>query len=96
MKYDREWAIIDSNGNSVSQKRYPQLCLMKLKIDLNSKYLLITAPEMEDLSISLDHQINEVITMKVCGKKTLGKMEASQNSQWFSRYLGIECTLVRR
>ena len=34
LQYDREWAVVDSKGLYINQKKVPKLCLVRPTIDL--------------------------------------------------------------
>jgi len=49
---DRHWRLVDGNGKTLTQKRYPQMCLIRpIKIDLSSGIMVISAPGKENIEL---------------------------------------------
>jgi len=52
LKYDRAWVIIDETNKCITQRKYPQMVLIKTTIE--QKHLKISALGKEDIFISLE------------------------------------------
>ncbi|KAJ3124754.1 hypothetical protein HK098_000901 [Nowakowskiella sp. JEL0407] len=77
---DRIWEIIGADGKVLTQKNFPQLCLIKpLKIDVTTGRVLFGLKGSENLS-------------KI--ELSMFKTDNVDASEWISKILGFECTLL--
>ena len=92
IKYDRNWMLVDSDGLFVSQRKFPQMALIKPVIE--SQQLRVNAPGMAELCIQIDGVTS---TMDVTVWRDTLSAEVSHESvnRWFSEYLKTEVFLVR-
>ena len=92
LRHDRRWMVVDQTGTFISQRSCPSMALVVPSIAGGA--LRITAPGMSPLEIPLDPSITVTTTVvvwdDVCSATWLGEDAA----QWFSRFLGISCSLV--
>ncbi|CAD5125716.1 DgyrCDS13922 [Dimorphilus gyrociliatus] len=51
--YDRQWMIITARGDTITQKKHANLCLVKPEIDLTLKKITLSYPGVDNLIISL-------------------------------------------
>ncbi|KAJ6569662.1 pyridoxal phosphate-dependent transferase [Mycena capillaripes] len=95
--YDREWMIVDlSSGKTLSQKQYPRMALIRPSIDVDRRMLIVCAPEMPDLFLPLDLSEEEESTAaNVCSDVVAVTSSGSASDEWFSTFLGVQCTLHR-
>lgn len=93
--YDREWVLIDANGNYLNQKKALQLCLIRPTINLGRKIMRIEAPGMSPLELSLSRYPAQEKELKVCGDSCIGFQYSEEVNEWFSAVLRTECYLVR-
>eukprot|EP00884_Botryococcus_braunii_P022713 jgi/Botrbrau1/9125/Bobra.160_3s0002.1 len=49
--WDREWALIDASGATLTQKRYPRLATIRTNIDLSSGVLQVSAPGVSEVLV---------------------------------------------
>ncbi|XP_062551575.1 molybdenum cofactor sulfurase 2-like [Armigeres subalbatus] len=54
LKYDREFTIVDSNGNPLLRNKQTELSMITPKIDRSRNLLILTHPAMEDLILKLN------------------------------------------
>jgi molybdenum cofactor sulfurtransferase len=98
LEFDREFALVDTNGAVMRLQSFPQMAKIRPSIDLQRKTLTVTAPGVEDLVLFLDdHACLELShDVNVCGNNHHGKVFGSRiSAAWFSSVLGIRCFLVR-
>ncbi|CAM9804083.1 unnamed protein product, partial [Phaeothamnion confervicola] len=104
--HDREWAIADHTGRALRLKEAPMMCHIRPRVDLDAGIMTVTAPGMDDLLIPLNWGGEGVsdgsgggdkraCTVRVCGVRCRGVLYGASASQWFSKYLGLPCSLVR-
>ncbi|KAF7340084.1 Molybdenum cofactor sulfurase [Mycena venus] len=95
--YDREWLLMDtSSGKTLSQKQYPRMALVRPSIDLNRRKLVVCAPDMTDLVLPLDmSETDDELSANVCSDVVAVTSSGGAADEWFSTFLGVQCTLHR-
>lgn len=89
---DRQWMLVDDNGVFLSQRKHPQMALIKPGIHHNT--LIVNAPEMETLSVNLE-QLQQPIEVTVWQDTFLAQTLNENANRWFSKYLGFAVRLVQ-
>jgi len=101
-EYDRWWAVADSNGRVLGQKRLRGLCLLKPHLDLESGTLSLSYPGMPTkvkvpIQQSSKTSISESCMGNVCGRKEEISDCGEEVAAWLSEALGEEgLRLVRK
>jgi uncharacterized protein YcbX len=93
LKYDRKWMIVDDAGQFLSQRRLPQMALIKTA--LTQSHLILSAPGMENLTIPLSvdgHVIKSTIWKDQCDASQVSR----KANTWLSSFLKQDCRLVRQ
>lgn len=89
LKFDRSFMVVDDNGNFVTQRKKPSMALIQTRIDIERGVLVITAPSMPILEVSLEEgnadEINTLAT--VWGDKCEAKIVPTDG--WFAKFLDI-------
>jgi molybdenum cofactor sulfurtransferase len=102
--FDREFALVDAGGSAMRLQHYPQMTQIKPQIDLEKQVMIVSAPGMDDLVLSLDegtchHQQDQQLhsgIVQVCGNKCRGQVWGGYKAaEWFSNCLGVQCWLAR-
>lgn len=97
MKYDREWVIIDSEGEVLVLKQYIRLGTIQPRIEGNMMILTSTLLQEEQaLYIPLDEYPKEVINIPLFGSNTQGLKYPSEVNLWFERILGFPISFIRK
>jgi len=94
--YDREWMLVDDEGNFLTQREHPRMALIVPR--LRSDTLELRAPGMLRLEIGLDLPDPEhapTRQVKLWGQAMKAYDSDDLTSTWFSRFLGVSCRLVR-
>ena len=94
--YDREWVVVDDNGNAMTQREHPRMALIvpKLKADT----LELRAPGMLRLEIELglpDPELAPTLQVQVWDDTVLAYDCDATTAAWFSNFLGVPCRLAR-
>ncbi|CBJ33682.1 conserved unknown protein [Ectocarpus siliculosus] len=111
LAYDREWAVVDGRDRALRLKQVPDMCQIRPFVDLASGTLTVTAPRMPDLVLPLGYsggggdgagdarcwrgEGGGDTVVRVCGNRRAGVTCAASASAWFTRFLGVPCSLVR-
>lgn len=95
LTHDRRWMILTSNGQFMTQRRWPAMARIRTGITASS--LRLQAPGMSVLEIPLDGSglagpAREVIVWK---DTVPARSEGAQAAAWFSRFLQRDCELVK-
>lgn len=94
--YDREWMVVDADGNFLTQRQHPRMATIVPKIKLDT--LELRAPGMLNLEIplGLPHPDEErLIRVKVWDDSVDAYDCDDITATWFSKFLGTSCRLVR-
>ncbi|XP_062095884.1 uncharacterized protein LOC133801653 [Humulus lupulus] len=104
-RWDRQWLVVNSKGRAYTQRVEPSLALVETELPNDAllegwkpnkcSYLVIKAPGMDELKISLtapQEVANDVSVWEWYGSAL---DEGAEASKWFSNYLGKPSRLVR-
>ncbi len=92
LKYDRKWMLIDHNRQFLSQRVLADMALINTA--LTDKYLILSAPEMENLYLDLDPFEGEVISSTIWHDQCNALGVSKEADQWLSQFLKQDCRLV--
>ena len=92
IQYDREWIVCDPDGGFMSQRKEPQLAVVKPTIIDGT--LVVNAPSMETLAVDLETKGKEK-PISFFKKAGTGQFQGSEAAAWFSEYLGKDAELFR-
>ncbi|KAF5785349.1 putative molybdenum cofactor sulfurtransferase [Helianthus annuus] len=103
--WDRHWVVINSKGRGYTQRVEPKLALVQVELPLeafsfgwepnNSSYLVVRAPGMAELKVSLakpDLRSDGVSVWEWSGSAL---DEGDEAAKWFTDFLGKPSRLVR-
>lgn len=92
LRYDRRWMVVDDSGTFITQRNYPRMALVEVKV--GAGVLQIDAPGMPTLETPLRPAAAvaaQVVVWNFSGPATwLGEEPAL----WFTEFLGTLCSLV--
>lgn len=94
--YDREWMVVDAQGEFLSQREYPKMALITPRIKGES--LELRAPGMLRLEIALglpDPSEAPTLAVRVWDDTVKAYDCDETTAAWFSNFLGTPCRLVR-
>ncbi|OJJ14925.1 MOSC domain-containing protein [marine bacterium AO1-C] len=92
LKLDRRWMIIEPDGMFVTQRKYPQLALVQLKV--TEAALVLDAPGMSTLEIGLTENTRVSKYVKVWSDECAALEVSKTANQWFSDYLKTPLQLM--
>ncbi len=90
--HDRKWMLIDSNKQFLSQRRIPEMALIKTA--LTNKQLILSTDTSGNLSIPLYPEGGKEVISTIWHDQCPAKTVSNEADQWFSDFLGIQCQLV--
>lgn len=86
--------LVGSNGQPLTQRVHPQLALVRTSIENSS--LIVAAPGMEELTVSLERDPDaEIIPVSLWKKPGTGANQGTEANGWFSEYLRKDARLLR-
>lgn len=94
--YDREWMLVDAEGNFLTQREHPRMALVRPRIRLDT--LELRAPGMLALEIPLDLPDPEqapTLEVRIWDDKVKAYDCDETTAAWFSGFLGLPCRLAR-
>ncbi|KAJ3215010.1 hypothetical protein HDU67_000963 [Dinochytrium kinnereticum] len=97
--YDRIFMVVDQEEKPVTQKRYPMMADIRvIRLDPVEEVLVISAPSMPPLTLSLKKEIaGPSFTAHVCRQTVTATPHTSQtSSSWFSTFLKTPCDLITK
>lgn len=92
LKYDRQWMLIDQQGQFLSQRRLPKMALIQTR--LTESELILSAPNFADLHLSLEPKDGAIISSTVWKDCCDARHISNDTDAWFSDVLQMPCTLV--
>ena len=92
LEWDRQWMVVDEQGDFISQRTHPRLALVKPTLRLND--LVLRAPGMLALHLALD-AIDSETTVQVWDDRIRAGDMGDLAAQWFSDFLGQRVRLAR-
>lgn len=94
--YDREWMVVDANGEFMTQRQHPKMALITPRI--KAETLELRAPGMLRLEIPLGLPAPEdekTLNVRVWDATVPAYDCDETTATWFSKFLGVPCRLVR-
>ncbi|NEX64330.1 MOSC domain-containing protein [Noviherbaspirillum galbum] len=94
--YDREWMVVDADGEFMTQREHPRMALITPRLKLET--LELRAPGMLRLEIPLDlpHPDDARVVRVKVWNDTVDAYDCDEvTATWFSNFLGVPCRLVR-
>ncbi|MEW2140764.1 MOSC N-terminal beta barrel domain-containing protein [Streptomyces sp. NPDC005409] len=89
---DRRWALVDTEGAVMTQRRHARLALAAAR-PLDGGRIAVSAPGMAELVVEVPEP-GPLEPVTLFGKKVETVVAASAAADWFSAYLGVEARLV--
>jgi MOSC domain-containing protein len=92
LHHDRRWMLVDASGRFMSQRRFPKMALIGVRIEPD--FLLVEAPEMPPLEVPLLPPPANRMLAQVWSDLVEVSTVGGDADRWFGEYLGVSCTLV--
>lgn len=89
---DREWVIVDEDGEFLSQREYPRLALVETR--MTGASLRLKAPGMLQLEVPFDSE-GDVVQARVWDDTVAAVTQGEIADAWFSNFLGRPARLLR-
>lgn len=93
LKDDRAMMLVDEQGVFISQRKFPQMALIKTKLEANA--VQVSAPDLESLALEASAFSEESLQVTVWGTQCFGYLANDNINQWFSEFLEQPVRLVQ-
>jgi hypothetical protein len=93
LEFDREWMVVDANGEFVTQRTFPRMALIEVRIDKDSLHL--AAPGMPEFTVPLAVGDGRLRQVRIWRDRVDANEQGDEASRWFSGFLGAPLRLVR-
>lgn len=104
LRYDRRWMVVDAKGKFMTQRRFPQMALIGVRLDESAGCLRLSVPGMADLSVPVDFSLGldagdrneplDWVSVEVWGDRFTAIAVGPDSQHWFTQFLGIDAQLV--
>ena len=89
---DREWVVVDADGEFLSQREYPRMALIETR--LTTTGLLLKAPGMLLLDVPFACE-GDVVDVRVWNDRVAAVTQGEVADAWISSHLGVPARLMR-
>lgn len=89
---DREWVVVDAEGEFLSQREYPRMALIETRFVGGT--LRVKAPGMLTLEVPFASE-GDVVAVRVWDDKVAAVTQGDIADAWMSKFLGVPARLVR-
>jgi len=89
---DREWVLVDAEGEFLSQREYPRMALIETRFV--GETLRLKAPGMLALEVPFASE-GDVVDVRVWHDRVAAVTQGEIADAWFSNFLGVTARLVR-
>lgn len=96
LKFDRRFMIVDSNGVFITQRKYPQMALLKTEI-VNDELIVYHLKYNQSITIPLEvneYNKNKKLSVIIWDDKCEAIVVSDEADRFFSDLIGIKCHLV--
>lgn len=93
---DREWMLVDGNGQFLSQREHPKMALIRPSFE--GGRLVLHAPGIAPLTLALERRDAthlSIMQVQVWDDIVPASDEGESSARWCSTVIGIACRLVR-
>lgn len=91
LSYDRRFVLSDLNGQFITARTHPALCL--ITVSITPEGLVLTAPDMPLLEVKYSQFSAQTHQVTVWDDQIDAQYCHQIYDKWFSRYLGLDCQL---
>jgi len=92
LQYDRKWMLVDAAGQFLSQRKLPQMALIKTA--LTGCHLILSASGMENLALPLSPVDGDIINSTIWHDQCDARSVSTEADQWLGDFLKTDCRLV--
>ncbi|KAE9620929.1 putative molybdenum cofactor sulfurtransferase [Lupinus albus] len=98
LKHDREWILKSLSGETITQKKVPEMCFISTFIDLSQGMLFVESPRCKkrlQIRLELDVDDGDIEDIELYGQRYKVYSYSNEANVWFSQAIGKPCTFLR-
>ncbi len=92
LRYDRKWMLVDQNKRFLSQRRLPEMALIKTRI--NNHELILSTSAQNQISLPLQADAGNSLEVSIWNDHCTARTISHEADQWLSDFLQTDCHLV--
>jgi uncharacterized protein YcbX len=92
-EFDRRWMVVGDDGRFLSQREYPRLAQVRVKV--TEDRIVLQAPGLVPLEIAFEADVRPVGRVWVWDDDCEAVDEGKDAARWFAEHLGCSARLVR-
>jgi uncharacterized protein YcbX len=92
LRHDRRWMLVDEAGCFVSQREFPRMALIRVRIEPGG--LLVDAPDMPSLNVPFRPPDGKLRLARVWDDLVESRTVGDDADRWFSEFLQTRCKLI--
>jgi uncharacterized protein len=93
-QHDRRWMLVDQKGMFISQRDFPQLALLAVRVEVNELVVFHKKDQEKAVKIPVDLASGPELMVTVWDDQVLAKTVDPSLDQFFSDFLGFRVRLV--
>lgn len=93
-QHDRRWMLVDHHGNFMTQRQYPQMSLINVKIEPDGLKVYHRNKNLGKHFIPFNISKSKVINVPIWEDTCSAILVGRDSDKWFSEALEVECSLV--
>jgi uncharacterized protein YcbX len=91
-QHDRRWMLVDETGRFMSQRRFPRMALIGVRIEPFG--LVVDAPDMPSLEVPFRPPDGRLLLAQVWDDLVESLTVGDDADRWFGEFLDVSCKLV--
>jgi uncharacterized protein len=92
LRHDRRWMLVDETGCFMSQRRFPRMALVGVRIEPD--HLVVDAPGMPSLEVPLQPPAGGFLLARVLDDLVESLTVSDDADRWFGEFLDVRCRLL--
>ncbi len=94
LAYDRRWMLIDENNSFITQRLFPQMIFIDVKINNGKLVFTHYQKNLTALYVDIDKTPSPEVEVKIWDDVCVANMYNQKINEWFSEALDTNCSLV--
>ena len=94
LQYDRRWMLVDENNNFLTQRLFPQMVFINVKIKNEKLIFTHASKDTQPLVIELNNIPSPEVEVKIWDDLCIANKYNQEINDWFSDALSTNCSLV--
>jgi uncharacterized protein len=94
-KHDRRWMLVDKKGNFLSQRSFPKMALLQVKLLDDGLLVFHKFNSENNLIIPFEPLSEQTLQVQIWEDQVIGQIVSSLANKWFSEMLQMDCKLVK-